>query len=243
MASPTASFSSISKISKWVVWWTIFDILTFIIALILLSYENLQYLVASVIDTTILDINLLNTTTIFIGIIGLIVILFWFHRANKNIHAFGAKEITSPRMAVIWWFVPIFHLWKPYDIAQEIWKASNPHLNIINGTEWKHSPASDIIKLWWILGILSFFVFIIGGFFTPIGNVDEYVSSDQQSQDSEGSNDKWIRQYSGGAYKEAFYANFVFMSGNILLIASDIFFIRTIRQISVRQEIKAGKSI
>ena len=72
MASPTASFSSISKISKWVVWWTIFDILTSIIALILLSYENLQYLVASVIDTTILDINLLNTTTIFIGIIGLI---------------------------------------------------------------------------------------------------------------------------------------------------------------------------
>ena len=68
-------------------------------------------------------ISLLNlVTVIVIGIITLI----WFYRASKNIHDFGAKNVSSPRMAVIWWFIPITNLWKPYQVAQQLWKASDP---------------------------------------------------------------------------------------------------------------------
>ncbi|MFI5407510.1 MAG: DUF4328 domain-containing protein, partial [Nitrososphaerales archaeon] len=58
----------------------------------------------------------------------------------------------SPIMAVIWWFIPILNLWKPYTIARDIWKASASYARIHNCIEWKELPSSNTIKLWWILG-------------------------------------------------------------------------------------------
>jgi hypothetical protein len=100
-------------------------------------------------------------------------------------------------MAVIWFFVPILQLWKPYKVAEQIWKVSNPEITISEGTEWKNSPTSYIIKLWWVLGILSYFVVFIDVF------------------------------------------GFL---GNVLFVASAIFFIILVRQISAWQEI-VGSSI
>lgn len=80
-----------------------------------------------------------------------IVALVWYYRATKNIHSFGAKMVTSTAMAVIWWFIPIFFLWKPYHVTQHIWEASNPEVHLIEGFEWKKSPSSISLKQWWAL--------------------------------------------------------------------------------------------
>jgi hypothetical protein len=38
--------------------------------------------------------------------------LDWYYQATKNIQSFGTKKITSPGMAVIWWFVPVYFFLK-----------------------------------------------------------------------------------------------------------------------------------
>lgn len=70
-------------------------------------------------------------------------------------------------MAVVWWFIPILDLWKPHSVAQQIWKASNPQIILSNGIEWKNSPRSNVIILWWVLFLLSIFIGIPGEFITP----------------------------------------------------------------------------
>jgi Domain of unknown function (DUF4328) len=166
MTTSGASFQSISKISKWLVNWTIASIIITVIYFII-SYATLY-------PSTDVESNRINFINLFIGSINLVIsfvtaviTLFWFYRANKNIHTFGAKKVSTPRMAIIWWFVPILHLWKPYEVAQQIWMASNPQIILSSGTEWKKSPSSYIIKIWWILGILSIFISIFVGIFLP----------------------------------------------------------------------------
>jgi heme/copper-type cytochrome/quinol oxidase subunit 2 len=112
MTTSGASFQSISKISKWLVNWTIASIIITVIYFIV-SYATLY-------PSTDVESNRINFINLFIGSINLVIsfvtaviTLFWFYRANKNIHTFGAKKVSTPRMAIIWWFVPILHLWKP----------------------------------------------------------------------------------------------------------------------------------
>lgn len=141
----------INKISNWTIGWSSVSIIG---SIIFISSYGLRF----------------AKLYFAIEIIALIISLCWFYRANKNIHAFGAKLVISPKMAVVWFFVPILQLWKPYKIAQQIWKASNPEITISDGTEWKNFPTSYIIKLWWILGILPYFAVIID-VFGFLGNV------------------------------------------------------------------------
>jgi hypothetical protein len=142
----------------------------------------------------------------------------WYYRATKNIHSFGAKGVTSPRMAVIWWVVPIANLWKPYKIAQQS-----------NGSEWRNTSNSNIIKLWWILALVSIFGSLIVGFFIGLtlglmyGEVEAEHISESVSKSS--------------------IAGILTIPFHLLAIISIVYFIRMIRRISTRQEVKSGTSI
>ena len=136
MAMHIPSFHFISRISEWLVTLSVGIIITSIITLILASYENLQYFFVGSTDDALYEIDsVVGSISSIIGFIVMIIALYWFYRASKNIHSFGAKEISSPIMTVIWWFVPILQLWKPYKIAQQIWKGSNPETGLSTGTE------------------------------------------------------------------------------------------------------------
>ena len=225
------SFRSINRLSKWLISWSIATIIIAIISLTLQSYEILQYVFYNSIDTTTFVINsIVASISGVISFIATIITLIWFYRANKNIHAFGAKQISSSVMAVIWWFVLILQLWKPYTVAQQIWKASNPQINISNGTEWEKSVGSRIIKLWWILGLLFILVAVIGVIFKMMTvGLDNYLNPEQATQVT--------------MELDMFYSNFIGISLNILAILSTLFFIRMIKQVSAWQEIKAGRSV
>jgi hypothetical protein len=167
-------------------------------------------------------IFLVGQINLIIDIVSGIMTLFWFYKANKNIHAFGAKEVSSPAMSVIWWFVPIAFFWKPYSVAQQIWKASKPEIKLIEGTEWRKVLGSDIIKIWWVLGILAVLIRISAGtFLAPaFGQFlfePHYV--EEHNLLSEG---------------------FLILLTSIPGIVSIVYFIRMIKQISAWQELKAG---
>jgi len=224
MTVHSESFRSINKITKWLL---ILSIATIVIALINTgAFFALDYQTRDVqLQSTDLVFLIIATLILVIEIVALIMTLYWFYRANKNIHAFGAKEVSSPIMAVIWWFIPILDLWKPHSVAQQIWKASNPRIILSNGIEWKNSPRSNVILLWWILLLLSIFIGIPGEFPNPPEN--EQLSY----------NNTYTEQ------SMPIYEGLLNILSTIPAIISTFLFMRIIRQISSWQEIKSGKSI
>lgn len=82
--------------------------------------------------------------------------LFWIYRVYKNLTFLGNDNLRhSPGWAVGWFFIPIFSLWKPYQVMQEIWKGSSPNIQIKNPESWRYSKGSYLIPIWWIFHLLS----------------------------------------------------------------------------------------
>jgi hypothetical protein len=166
----------------------------------------------------------------FPGLITIIVVpilsLYWYFRATKNIHSFGAKGLTSPKMAVIWWFVPILQLWKPYFVSQQIWKASNPEMNIREGNEWKTSPSSNLIKVGWLL----FLIAAIG--LTSISIIHDLTTG----------RDSIFPTYNIMEERDTPQKFLRLVFDNIFTTAL-IFFVIMIRKVSIRQELKSSNSI
>jgi hypothetical protein len=58
--------------------------------------------------------------------LGAVVFLRWFHRAYANLRPLGAEPRHRSGWAVGHWFVPILNLFRPKQIADEIWQGSEP---------------------------------------------------------------------------------------------------------------------
>lgn len=214
MTINSTSFRSISNLTDWLVKFSIAMIILSIISVAASSYQAVS------VEYDPQSDNIYAVIGIFTGIISIllgIILLFWYYRATKNIHSFGAKEVTSPRMAVIWWFIPIAVLWKPYQVTQQIWKASNPEIKLVNGTEWKNTPNSKLVKLWWFLTLASIF----GSIAISLGSGVLLYNSNQD------------------LFRESIQAtlieSIVTIPFLILGIISTIYFIRVIKQISTWQ--------
>lgn len=91
-----------------------------------------------------------------------ILFCMWIHRAHRNLSSLGNTNLKySPRWAVGGFFVPFLNLWRPYQVTTEIWKASDPTIDMNNGIAWQNSSTSSIIPSWW-------FLFVVSGF---LGNI------------------------------------------------------------------------
>ena len=106
----------------------------------------------------ILQFLLLIVTAVFF--------ILWFHRAYTNL---GALDADGLRRATGWavgsWFVPILNLWWPKQIANDIWRASDPSRERDQGTAWRGAPVPALYALWWGLwivgGILANVAFVL----------------------------------------------------------------------------------
>jgi Domain of unknown function (DUF4328) len=86
--------------------------------------------------------------------------LFWFHRAYRNVESFGSVPMRyGTGWAVGAWFVPILNLFRPKQIANDIWRGTEPE-QPQDGSEPRVAP---LVHWWWatwlvanILGNLSF---------------------------------------------------------------------------------------
>jgi hypothetical protein len=85
-----------------------------------------------------------------------IVFLIWIHRAHRNLPSLGAIDLRfTPGWAVGWFFVPIMSLFRPYQVAAEIWKASDPKVDTTDSTAWKSVATSPIVGWWWAFFLIS----------------------------------------------------------------------------------------
>jgi len=89
----------------------------------------------------------------FTYIVTAVLILKWIYRANTNVQELGATNMTySPVMSVVWFFVPVMGLWKPYQAMLQIWKASFVPVN------WKSAKGHPIVGIWWALWMGTVFI-------------------------------------------------------------------------------------
>jgi hypothetical protein len=78
-----------------------------------------------------------------------IVFIRWFRRAYRNVEPLGGNPRFNEGWAVGAWFVPVLNLWRPKQIANDIWRESGPE------------PSDDVPSLlafWWGLFLLSSWV-------------------------------------------------------------------------------------
>jgi hypothetical protein len=66
--------------------------------------------------------------------------LRWFKRAYENVEHLGGERRYGTGWAIGAWFVPILNLWRPKQIANDIWKASNRDGD---------TSVSSLLHVWW----------------------------------------------------------------------------------------------
>lgn len=76
------------------------------------------------------------------------VFIAWFFQAYKNLRRLG---VQNPRFGNGWaigsWFVPILSLWRPKQIANDIWRGSERGADVHAG--WKSVPVPALVHWWW----------------------------------------------------------------------------------------------
>ncbi len=137
-----------------------------------------------------------------------IAFIVWFRRAYRNTAGLGATGMRyKPGWSVGAWFVPILNLFRPKQISNDIWRASEPGLPR-HASGWQGNEVHGLIHWWW--GI-----WIVAGI---IGNVStrSYLSAETLSEQL-------------GASSVAAVADVVFIVAAILAIL-------VVRAITIRQE-------
>jgi hypothetical protein len=79
----------------------------------------------------------------------------WFHRAYQNLVAFGTEALRfTTGWAVGGWLVPILSLVRPKQLADDLWRATDPALPDQPGAAWKLVRVPPWLHAWWLLFVL-----------------------------------------------------------------------------------------
>jgi len=77
--------------------------------------------------------------------------LVWFSRSYRNLRALGAEGLEySPGVAIGWWFVPVVNCWKPFRVAVEIWRGSDPMAMKNDLASRAGMPTPALLAIWWM---------------------------------------------------------------------------------------------
>jgi hypothetical protein len=80
-----------------------------------------------------------------------IAFLFWFSRAYRNLEPLGAgTRRFGQGWAVGSWFVPIVNIWFPKQIANDIWRASDPEAPRDQTSTWRNASVPGLYLAWWL---------------------------------------------------------------------------------------------
>ncbi len=91
-----------------------------------------------------------NTIDYFVIISFLVSFSIWFYISYKNTNLISSRQLTyKPILALFSLIIPIFNLFAPYKIMNEIWTVRNRDLT-------KEKEGKDLINMWWFLSIALF---------------------------------------------------------------------------------------
>jgi Domain of unknown function (DUF4328) len=80
--------------------------------------------------------------------------LRWFHRAYANLGHLDAEQLRyGRRWAIGAWFVPILNLFRPKQMADDIWRVSDPRR--APGEGWRDAKVPSLLSWWWATFLLA----------------------------------------------------------------------------------------
>lgn len=156
-----SSYSSLNKVTKWLVMIMAVEIIMSIVTLVsdvyqirlLTSIMNYEYDYSTAISLA--GVNdlwqvIISGIGLAVTILSIIILLYWFYRAYRNLPSLGAKVLKfNPKWVIAYFFIPILALWKPFMALEEIWA------NSTDGYSSSSTKSSYILLIWWILFIVS----------------------------------------------------------------------------------------
>jgi hypothetical protein len=86
-------------------------------------------------------------------LVGVIGFLLWLHRTIVNAEALGrGMRNVSPGTAVLYWFVPILNLFRPYHVVTALYRRSDPGTTLTRDwvARWEWIPS-----VWWGTWVVS----------------------------------------------------------------------------------------
>jgi serine/threonine-protein kinase len=85
--------------------------------------------------------------------------LAWFRRAYLNLPALGARRLRfRPWWAVGAWLLPVFSLFRPKQLLNDSWRASDPDLPPDQAATWRGRPVARLLGWWWLAFVASVLV-------------------------------------------------------------------------------------
>jgi hypothetical protein len=89
----------------------------------------------------------------------ILAFLTWFARAYRNVASLGASQLRyGSGWAIGGWFVPVLNLWRPKQLANDIWRASDPNAAWDQGGSWRSKPVPKLLLGWWVFWVVSLYV-------------------------------------------------------------------------------------
>jgi hypothetical protein len=84
----------------------------------------------------------------------------WLHQAYRNVLALGAQYPRYSTGTAVWsWFVPFLNLWRPKQVINDVWRASDPEAPADQGATWQDRSPPFLYALWWFFWIVLQFVY------------------------------------------------------------------------------------
>jgi Protein kinase domain/Domain of unknown function (DUF4328) len=82
--------------------------------------------------------------------------LVWFRRAYANLPALGAAGLRFRRWwAVGGWLIPVFSLFRPIQVLDDVWRASDPDAPPDQGEAWRGRRVPALLGWWWVVFVAS----------------------------------------------------------------------------------------
>lgn len=92
--------------------------------------------------------------SLVVFLVNAVLIMQWMYRAYLNLEFINTPGLTTKASwAILFWFVPIANLFKPYQVMKEIWQASDPQSDGQGFSASLKPPR--IFGLWWAFWIVN----------------------------------------------------------------------------------------
>ena len=98
----------------------------------------------------------------------------WIHRVSANLVSLGTeRQRFSPAWAVIWWFVPVTQLFRPYEVLKEIWRESRPTSS--------RQESWNLLRWWWTAWITAIVLAPLNWLLNGSGEAEIQIFSGQMA--------------------------------------------------------------
>lgn len=156
-----------------------------------------------------------------------ILFVVWFYRAYQNLVPLKTQGRFSSGWAIGAWLIPILNLFRPKQIANDIWRTSDPSLPAEPGTAWLQVKVAPLLHWWWAAWVVAS---LVGLIVFPISTVTELRGSGTLGTAAEPSVTPFLRSFS-----------VTMIATSIATILAGAFAIPVVNRVTERQERRAAQ--